>query len=191
MAAIIGIFIVLLLTFRSVSIPMLLIFVIETAIWINLSFAYFEGQSLSFIGYLVISTVQLGSTVDYAILLTDRYLRNRKELPKKKAMKETIGNNLLPILTSATILSSAGFVLAITSNNPIISELGTLLGRGTVFSFVMVATVLPALLMLFDKAIQKTTWRNGFHKGHGKHEKMLSDTTNENIEPQLERRHRK
>ena len=81
--AVIGIFIVLLLTFRSLTIPLLLVFSIETAIWINLSYAYFTNQHLNFVGYLVISTVQLGATVDYAIL-TNRYLENRKICLKKK-----------------------------------------------------------------------------------------------------------
>jgi len=160
--AIIGIFIVLLVTFRSLLIPPILLFTIETAIWINLSFAYFAGKSINFIGYLVISTVQLGATVDYAILLTNNYLLNRKKLSKKEAMKTTIEGSLIAILISALILSLAGFALSFTSNNPVISELGILFGRGTVLSFVMVVCVLPALLLLFDKIIQKTTLGNKF-----------------------------
>jgi len=158
LVAIVGIFIVLLVTFRSLSIPVFLVFTIETAIWINLSFPYFSNQSLSFIGYLILSTVQLGATVDYAILLTSYYLNHRKTLGKLEAMRITLGDNLVAVLISATILSTAGFTLALTSNNPIIAELGTLLGRGTLLSLTMVACVLPALLVLFDKLIQKTTW---------------------------------
>jgi predicted RND superfamily exporter protein len=101
--------------------------------------------------------------VDYAILFTNAYLDNRKTLPKKDAMRVTIGDNLVAVLTSAGILSTAGFTLAFTSSNPIISELGTLLGRGTLLSLFMVACVLPALLVLFDKFIRKTTLRNKFH----------------------------
>jgi len=164
--AILGILLVLLLTFKSVSIPLILLFTIETAIWINLSFAYFSGNSYNFIGYLVISTVQLGSTVDYAILMTDRYLENRKQLSKREAIIKTIDGNLIAILISALILSLAGYALAITSTNAIISELGTLLGRGTLLSLGMVACVLPALLVLLDKIIQKTTLQHGFHRSH-------------------------
>jgi predicted RND superfamily exporter protein len=164
LAAIIGIFIVLLITFRSLSLPLLLVFSIETAIWINLSFPYFRDQPLSFIGYLVISTVQLGATVDYAILFTNNYLDNRKTHPKKDAMRVTIKDNLVAILTSGGILATAGFTLALTSSNPIISELGTLLGRGTLLSLAMVSCVLPALLVLFDKVIQKTTLKSKFHQ---------------------------
>jgi predicted RND superfamily exporter protein len=163
LVAVIGIFIVLLLTFRSLTIPIFLLFTIETAIWINLSFAYFSGQSFNFIGYLVVSTVQLGSTVDYAILMTDRYLRNRKELSKREAIKKTIDDNLIAVLISAVILATAGFTMAFTSSNSIIYELGTLLGRGTLFSLLMVACVLPALLIVFDTVIRKTTLGNGFH----------------------------
>jgi len=163
LVAILGIFLVLLVTFRSLSIPLFLLFSIETAIWINLSFPYFTGKPLSFIGYLIISTVQLGATVDYAILLTNTYLNNRKTLPKKEAMRVTIEDNLVAILISAGILATAGFTLAFTTSNPIISELGTLLGRGTLLSFTMVVCVLPALLVLFDKVIQKTTLKNKFH----------------------------
>lgn len=163
MVAVLGIFLVLLITFRSLSLPLILLFTIETAIWINLSFPYFTGKSLSFIGYLIISTVQLGATVDYAILLTNYYLNNRKTLSKKEAMKKTIGENLVAVLISAGILATAGFTLAFTTSNPIIGELGTLLGRGTLLSLAMVACVLPALLVLFDKLIQKTTLNNQFH----------------------------
>lgn len=161
--AIIGIFVVILITFRSLTIPIFLVFTIETAIWINLSFAYFTDSSLSFIGYLIISTVQLGATVDYAILLTNHYLTDRKDLPKKKAMLKTLSENIAAILISASILSASGFILAVTSSNPIISELGILLGRGTLLSFAMVVCVLPALLIIFDKVIQKTTLKSNFY----------------------------
>ena len=163
LVAVLGIFIVILLTFRSLTIPILLVFTIETAIWINLSFAYFTNSTLSFIGYLIINTVQLGATVDYAIFLTNRYLSERKNLPKKAAMHKALSDNLVAILISAGILATAGFTLAATSSNPIISELGTLLGRGTVLSFGMVGCVLPALLVIFDKVIEKTTLKSGFH----------------------------
>ncbi|MFZ7121613.1 MAG: efflux RND transporter permease subunit [Eubacteriaceae bacterium] len=164
LVAIVGIFIVLLITFRSLSLPVFLLFSIETAIWINLSFPYFSNQPLSFIGYLILSTVQLGATVDYAILFTNAYRNNRKNLPKRDAMGKTIEDNLVAILTSAIILATAGFALAFTTSNPIIGELGTLLGRGTLLSVTMVACVLPAFLVLFDKVIQKTTLKNNFHE---------------------------
>lgn len=154
-----GIFIVLLITFSSLVLPLILLFTIETAIWINLSIPYFTGNELSYIGYLIIITVQLGATVDYAILFTNSYLGNRKKLNKKEAMSTTIESNLAAVLTSGGILSSAGFVLALTSSNPIIADLGILMGRGTLLSLMMVVCVLPALLILFDKIIQKTSFK--------------------------------
>lgn len=165
LVAIIGIFLVLLVTFRSISLPFILVFCIETAIWINLSIPYFADTHINFIGYLIISTVQLGATVDYAILFTNSFLNNRKTLGSKQSMRETISNNLVAIFTSAIILSSAGFALAFTSNNPIISELGLLLGRGTLLSLAMVAFVLPALLVLFNKLIRKITIKQNRNGG--------------------------
>lgn len=158
--AIAGILLTLFVTFRSLVLPLFLLFTIETAIWINLSIPYFIGKPLSFVGFLIISTVQLGATVDYAILITNTYLRNRMALPRKEAMSETLGNNLISVLISAGILSTAGFALAYTSSNPVISDLGLLLGRGTLLSLAMVVFVLPALLVLFDGVIQKTTFKN-------------------------------
>jgi len=89
--------------------------------------------------------------------MTNAYQNNRKILPKREAMRDAISNNIAAVLTSAIILASAGFALALTSNNPIISELGVLLGRGTLLSLIMVLCVLPALLVLFDKVIRKST----------------------------------
>ncbi len=175
--AVIGIFIVLLLTFRSLTIPLILIFTIESAIWINLSVPYFTGITISFIGYLVLSTVQLGATVDYAILMTHRYLDARKRMDKHDAMWHALKNNVAAVLISATILATAGFTLAATTGQALIKELGLLLGRGTVLSFVMVVAVLPALLVLFDKVIQYTTLGHGFHHLHTDEEKLEKEET--------------
>jgi predicted RND superfamily exporter protein len=120
------------------------------------------GSSLSYVGYLIVSTVQLGATVDYAILFTNSYLENRKSLSKKEAMTKTIQTNVSAILTSAGILASAGFAMALTTSIPVVYDLGVLVGRGTLLSLAMVALVLPALLVLFDKAIMKTTLKNQF-----------------------------
>ena len=160
--AIIAIFLVLLVTFRSLTLPIILLITIETAIWVNLSYPYFIGSQLVYIGYLIINTVQLGATVDYAILFTNHYISNRKLMPKKEAVKETLGQVFGSILTSATILALAGFALKITSSNQIVSEMGLLLGRGAIIAFLMVLVFLPAALTLFDRVIQKTTIRTGF-----------------------------
>jgi predicted RND superfamily exporter protein len=162
--AIIAIGLVLLFTFRSLALPLILLFTIEAAIWINLSIPYFYGNSICYLGFLVINTVQLGATVDYAILLTDHYRELRKEKPKREAMILTYGETFHSILVSAVILSSAGFVVAYTSTNPIVSDLGMLLGRGTLLSMGMVVLVLPTLLVLLDPVIGKTTLKAGFYK---------------------------
>ena len=126
---------------------------------------YFTGSKLSFIGYLIVCTVQLGATVDYAILLTHNYLSNRKKMEAKRAMKVTIGESVNSLLVSAIILSGAGFCLGITSSNPIVAELGVLLGRGTILSLSLVLCFLPVVLVLMDKVIEKTTFRVDFYKG--------------------------
>ncbi len=163
LVAVLGIFLVLLLTFKSISIPFILVLTIESAIWINLAFTYFQDKPLNYIGFLIINTVQLGATVDYAILITDRYMSDRTLHLSKDAMAKTLTNNIAAILISASLLSFAGFTLTLTSSNPIVSELGVLLSRGTILSFAMVSSVLPALLILLDKIIRKTTYKNGFH----------------------------
>ncbi len=161
--AVAGIFLVLLIAFKSLSIPLILVLTIESAIWINLAVTYFQDQPLNFIGFLIINTVQLGATVDYAILITDRYMHNRKKLTTKEAMSKSIANNIAAVMTSAVILAVAGLALYLTSGTPIVSELGVLLGRGTLLSFAMVSTVLPALLMLLDFVIRKTTLKHSFY----------------------------
>lgn len=166
--AIIAIAIIVGLTFRSVSLPVILLFVIESAIWMNLAIPYFTGTPLVYIGYLIINTVQLGATIDYAILLTDTYKRLRMHNPKISAMKTAIGECFLSILTSAVILSAAGFCLALTTSNSMVEGMGILLGRGTIMSFLMVMCALPGLLLLFDRVIAKTTANALFFKGESK-----------------------
>jgi len=160
--ALISIFLVLLIMFRSLALPFVLLLTIEAAIWINLAIPYFTGSSLSYIGYLVLSTVQLGATVDYAILLTDHYKENRRMLPVREARRKTLSETFGSILVSGSILSSAGFVLWASSSNPMVAEIGLLLGRGTLLSMCMVVFFLPSLLALLDRAIAKTTYKAGF-----------------------------
>ena len=158
---------ILLVNFKSLSLPLLLTLVIEASIWINLGLPYFSGTSLFYIGYLIISTVQLGATIDYAILFTDRYLEFRSKMPKKEAAGQTLKACTLSILTSSLVLTLAGTILGLISTNRVLSQLGTLIGRGAVLSFVLVIFVLPSLLILFDGLIRKTTLRADFY-GTGK-----------------------
>ncbi|HIW75995.1 MULTISPECIES: efflux RND transporter permease subunit [Gordonibacter] len=162
--AIAAILLVLLLTFKSATLPVILIATIESAIFINLSVPYFTGESLNYLGFLVINTVQLGATVDYAILFTDTYRTHRRSMPAREALARTLGTSFQSILVSASILTAAGLVLWLTSTNNIVSLLGLLLARGTLLSFFLVVTFLPAALLIFDKLIAKTTWRAGFFR---------------------------
>ena len=155
--AIIAIFIVLLITFKSATLPFILLFTIEAAIWINLSIPYFTGVPINYVGYLVINTVQLGATVDYAILLTVNYRRSRRDMGKEESIHAALGGSFRAILISAATMSLAGFTLAATTSNPLIEDIGLLLARGTLLSMLMVLALLPAMLSAFDKAISKTT----------------------------------
>jgi predicted RND superfamily exporter protein len=160
--AILSIFAVLLVTFRSALLPLILLLTIETSIWINLSIPYFEGTSINFLGYLVLSAVQLGTTVDYAILLTNRYLKQRRKRPAADAARAALRESFRSILVSASILSAAGFSLYGSATNSAVSEIGLLLGRGTLLSLMMVTFFLPAMLTLCDRAIGKTTYKSSF-----------------------------
>src|SRR5699024_5089281 len=119
---------VLLVTFRSLSIPIVLLLTIQASVWMNLSVPYFTNEPLVYIGYLIISIVQLAATVDYAILFTDDYTNNRKEMGPLLAIKKTISDKIFSIAVPASILSSVGFILWLTSSDPIISSIGILLG---------------------------------------------------------------
>ncbi|WP_245243577.1 MMPL family transporter, partial [Mesobacillus selenatarsenatis] len=156
--------IVLLATFKSISIPLVLLITIQSAVWINLSIPYFTSSSLVFVGYLIISTVQLAATVDYAILLTEAYQHNRQEMSAKRAILKTLDEKTFSISISAAILSSVGFILWLTSSNPIVGSIGLLLGRGALLAFVMVVFLLPAMLLVFDKFINKTTYKANFYE---------------------------
>lgn len=159
-----AIFLILLLTMKSLSIPVILVLVIETSIWINLSVPYFTGASLQYIAYLIISAIQLGATVDYAILMAARYLEERKLAPKKIAIIQAIKNTTLSILTSASILTLGGTMLGAISTNGVLKELGALVGRGAILSAFLVLAVLPGVLYMLDKLIERTTRNADFLK---------------------------
>lgn len=146
-----AVFLVLLLTLKSISLPIILVLTIETAIWINLSIPYYQGKALFYIAYLIISSIQLGATVDYAILLTDRYKENRASLGKKESIKETISNVTVSVLTSGLTLTVVGFLLGIFSTHGLISQLGYLIGKGTICSLIGVIFILPGFLYILDR----------------------------------------
>lgn len=157
MVAIGAVFVTLLFSFRSLLIPFILVLAIETAVWINLSIPFFIDSTLFYLSYLIISSVQLGATVDYAILTTSRYLEFREELPRKEAVQKTISVVTASILTSGTVMTLVGFLLGFITSHGVLKQLGFLLGSGTLLSMTIVFFVLPGLLYLLDKPIEKTT----------------------------------
>jgi len=164
LVVIIAVFLVLVVMFKSPILPVILILTIEAAIWLNLSIPYFTGVHINFIGFLVLDTLQLVATVDYGILLTNHYMRNRKTMLQKEAMHKAMGTAFRSILVSAVVLAAAGFTLFATSTNAAVSDIGLLLGRGTLLSLCMVLFLLPGLLKVFDGVIAKTTWRADFYR---------------------------
>lgn len=150
-----AVFVVLLLTLKSVVLPVILVISIETAIWLNLSIPYFSGQRIFYIAYLIISSIQLGATVDYAILMTERYKEYRMTEHKKDAVTKTLSAVTVSILTSGSVLTVIGFLLGIISTHGLLSQLGYFLGKGTLCSLVIVLFVLPGLLYVFDSTFIK------------------------------------
>ena len=148
---------ILLFTFKSLSLPVLLVMTIEGAIWINLGITYFMGDPMNYLGYQIVSSVQLGATVDYGILYTQHYLDNRKRMGRKEAAAYTLSTTAATMLVPASILAIAGLSLGFISTNGIISQLGSILGRGALISVAMVIFFLPGLLALCDPIVRKTT----------------------------------
>ncbi|MGN0170082.1 MAG: RND family transporter [Lachnospiraceae bacterium] len=148
-----AVFLVLLLTMRSLSVPVILVLSIETAIWLNLSVPYFLDKPIYYIAYLIISSVQLGATVDYAILMTDRYKENRETLEKRDAVVQTISDVTTSIMTSGSALTVVGLLLGHFSTNKLLSQLGTFIGRGAIFSLTIVLLILPGMLMILDRLV--------------------------------------
>ena len=153
--AIIAVFLIIMISMQNLLLPVILVLVIETAIWFNMSISFFTGSPLFYIAYLIISSIQLGATVDYAILFAQRYRENRSELgiPPKESVVKTIKDNTVSIMTSGLTLSIMGFLLAGLSSQGMIAQVGLLLGRGTLCSLFAVIFVLPGLLMAFDRWI--------------------------------------
>ena len=153
-----AIFLIIAFTFRSISLPVILVSVIELAIMINLGLAYYTGSKLSFIAPIVIGTIQLGATVDYAILMTTRYRTERSSgKDKKGSIGIALSTSIKSVITSALGFFSATVGVALYSDIGLISELCMLLARGALISMVIVITVIPSMFMVFDKVICKTS----------------------------------
>ena len=152
-----AIFIIIAIVEKSISLPFILIAVIELAIFINLGLPYYLGQSLPFIAPICISTIQLGATVDYAILMTTRYKAERRTKSSKESAAAALAVSLPSIIVSGCGLFAATFGVAVYSDMDIISSMCMLMARGAIISVLMVAFILPAMLILCDKVIIATT----------------------------------
>ena len=151
--AIAAVFLVLLVLERSLILPIVLVLCIETAIWFNLALPYFTGTVVFYIAYLIISSVQLGATVDYAILFSDRYREYRETLDKKPAIVATVATVTTSVLTTGSGLAVVGFLMGAISSNQLLAQLGNFLGVGSLASLTIVLLALPGILYLIDPLI--------------------------------------
>ncbi len=165
---VLSIYVILLIMTRNWLTPLLLILTIECSIWLNMCIPYFMGKNLSYLGYLIVSTVQMGATIDYAILLTNTYTENRRYMKKKEAAAKTLGDVFGSLLISAATLCLSGFCLNWSSSNEVVKVLGGLIGRGAILAILMVMLLLPVFLICIDRVLPHTQIR--FKKKEGKEE---------------------
>ncbi len=149
-----GVALVVMLTFHSVMVPVLVIIPIEVAIYLNMTIPYIIGDSMVYIGYIIVSCLQLGATIDYSILMTNNYMEFRETMGSRDAAVTAIAKSAISILTSSGILTVVGYLLYFTSSIQAISQVGRLVGRGALLSMLLVLSLLPALLAAFDKPIR-------------------------------------
>ena len=154
-----GVALVVMLTFHSVMVPVLVIIPIEVAIYLNMTIPYIIGDSMVYIGYIIVSCLQLGATIDYSILMTNNYMEFRETMGSRDAAVTAIAKSAISILTSGGILTVVGYLLYFTSSIQAISQVGRLVGRGALLSMLLVLSLLPALLAAFDKAIRRQQQR--------------------------------
>ena len=148
--------IILLFTFKSAGLPVLLVLTIQGSIWINFSIPVLTNTNLFFLSYLVVSSIQMGATIDYAIVITNRYLELKGTMDRKEAAIAALNQSFPTVLTSGTIMAVAGFLIGGISTDATIGSVGLALGRGTVTSIFLVMTVLPQILLLGDVLIERT-----------------------------------
>lgn len=156
--SLLGVFLVVMFSFRSFVVPVLVMIPIEAAIFLNMAIPYLRGETMVYMGYIIVSSIQLGATVDYSILLINNYVACRKENEKKEACVRALMMSCPSIFTSGTIIILAGYIIYFISSTAAIGDLGHLIGRGALFSVILVLTVLPALLVLFDRIIMSNEW---------------------------------
>ena len=148
--------IILFFTFQSAGLPVLLVLTIQGSIWINFAVPSIEGQTVFFIAYLIVSAIQMGATIDYAIVISNRYLQLKQQMPLKEAITETLNQSFPTIFTSGSILTCAGFLIGEIASDATVASIGVALGRGTLISIILVLFVLPQILLMGDIIIEKT-----------------------------------
>ncbi len=157
--SILAVLAVLLFTFMSVGMPVLLILVIQGAIWMNFSYPTLAHQNLFFMGYLIVSSIQMGANIDYAIVISGRFMELKDKMPKKDAIIETMNFAFPTIVTSGSMLALAGILIGQFTSDPTICGIGQCLGRGTIISIILVMFVLPQILLLGEKIIDKSSFK--------------------------------
>ncbi|MBP0983477.1 MAG: MMPL family transporter [Oscillospiraceae bacterium] len=155
--------VILVFTFKSAGLPVLLLAIIQGAIWINFSVPVMTGTNIFFLSYLIVSSIQMGANIDYAIVISSRYTELKKQMPTKDAVVETLNQAFPTIITSGAILAIAGLLIGFLSSDPAISSIGICLGRGTLISIFLVMFVLPPTLLLGDTIIEKTSFTLKHH----------------------------
>lgn len=148
--------VILFFTFQSAGLPILLVLTIQGSIWINFTVPVLQGQTVFFIAYLIVSAIQMGATIDYAIVISSRYMQLKQQLPIKDAMVESLNQAFPTIFTSGSILTCAGFLIGEIASDATVASIGVALGRGTLISIMLVLLVLPQILLLGDFIIEKT-----------------------------------
>ena len=163
LASILAIGAVLLIMFKSISIPVILLLAIEVSIWINEAVPYFTGQTVNFVAFLVIDAVQLGAAVDYAIIFTEEYLARRRRMPKAQASIQSVEKTAQPIITSSSILIVACLGIYFSVSSPMISQVGMLIARGAFISVIEIFFILPLLFTGGDWIVRHTSYHLGFY----------------------------
>lgn len=151
--------VVLLFTFQSVGLSVLLIIVIQGSIWINFSYPTLVDQPLYFLGYMIVQALQMGANIDYAIVISSHYQEKKKIMPHKEAIVHAMNSAFPTVFTSGTIMASAGILIGNMSAQPVVSIMGLCIGRGTIISMLLVLLVLPSILVLGDSVINRTKFR--------------------------------
>ena len=151
--------VVLLFTFQSAGLPVLLIIVIQGSIWINFSFPTLTGQPLYFLGYMIVNAIMMGANIDYAIVISSHYQELKTTMPHKEAIIHALNTAFPTVFTSGIMMSVSGLLIGNMSAQPVVSIMGTCLGRGTIISIILVLFVLPSFLVLGDSIINRTTFQ--------------------------------